>query len=99
MPNKFDLTTDQIKDNIDILMITNTKVDKSFPIRQFFINGFSCTFRLDRDRNVGGILLYIREDIPSKLLAIENAIAAFFVEINLHKKNGYLIAHITQTKQ
>ena len=70
--NKFDLTTDQINDDIDILMITETKVDESFPIGQFFINGFSCTFRLDRDRNVGGILLYIRGDIPSKLLAIEN---------------------------
>ena len=41
----------------------------------------------DRDRNGGGILLYIREDITSKFLAIENIIEAFFVEINLHKKN------------
>ena len=31
-------------------------------------------------------MLYIREDIPSKRLSIENKIEAFFVEINLHKK-------------
>ena len=58
--NKFDLLTYQIKDNIDILMITEIKLDESFSIQQFFINGFSGSFRLDRDRNGGGILLYIR---------------------------------------
>ena len=61
--NKFDLLTYQIKDTIDILMITETKLDESFPIGQFFINSFSIPFRLDSDRNGGGILLYIREDI------------------------------------
>ena len=30
--NKFDLITYQIKGNIDILMITETKLDESFPI-------------------------------------------------------------------
>ena len=51
-------------------MTTETKLDESFPIGHFFINGFSIPFRLDRDRNGGGILLYIRENIPSKLLTI-----------------------------
>ena len=73
-------------DIIDILMITKTKLDKNFPIEQFFINGFSSPFRHDLDRNGGGILLYIREDIPSKLLTIEHIIEAFFIEINLRKK-------------
>ena len=37
--------------------------------------------------NSGGIVLYIREDIPSKLLSIERDLTeAFFVEINLHNK-------------
>ena len=42
--------------------------------------------RLDLNRNGGGILLYIREDIPSKLLTIEHIIEAFFIEINLREK-------------
>ena len=86
MRDKFDLLTYQIKDNIDILMIAETRPDESFPIGQFFMNGFSSLFRLDRDRNAGGMLVYIREDIPSKLLAIENVVEAVFVEMNLHKK-------------
>ena len=40
MRNKFDLVTYQIKDNVDILMITEAKLDESFPIGKFFINIF-----------------------------------------------------------
>ena len=74
--NEFDLITYEIKDNKDILMITEAKLDESFPIVQLFINGFSSPFWLYRDRNGGGTLLYIREDIPSKRLYIENKIEA-----------------------
>ena len=37
LQNKFDLLTYQNKNNIDILMITETKLDESFPIGQFSI--------------------------------------------------------------
>ena len=48
-----------------------------------FMNDFSSPHRLDRNCNVGGILLYIREDIQSKLLSIERDLTeAFFAEIN-----------------
>ena len=67
-------------------MITGKKLEESLPIGQFFMNSFSSPFRLDRDRNGAGILLYIRKDIPSKLLAIQNIIEVFFLEINSHKK-------------
>ena len=56
----------------------------TFHHSQFFIEGFSTPYRLDRDSNDGGILLYVREDIPSNLIAIENkAIESFFVKVNL----------------
>ena len=42
--NKFELLIPQIKDNIDILMIAETKLDESFPASQFLINGFSAPF-------------------------------------------------------
>ena len=45
-------------------MISETKLDASFPNNQFTINGFTAPYRLDRNANGGGILLYIREDIP-----------------------------------
>ena len=86
LQNKFDLLTYQINDNTDIVIIMGTKLDESFPIGQVFINGFSSPFRLDRDRNGGGVSLYMREDISSKLLSVENIIQTFLMEINLHKK-------------
>ena len=42
-------------------MITETKLNKNFSVGQFFINGFSSPFRLDRDRNGGGIFYTIEE--------------------------------------
>ena len=70
--NKFELFNNQIKANIDTLMISETKIDNTFPHSQFFIEGFSTLYGLDRDSNGGGILLYVREDIPSNAIAIEN---------------------------
>ena len=91
--NKFELLKEQIQDNIDILMISETKIDASFPIGQFLLNGYRTPFRLDRKAHGGGILLYVREDIPSKhLLVEENLIEGFFVEINLRNKEMWLLS-------
>ena len=91
--NKFELLAHQIKDNIDILMISETKLDKSFPTSQFFMNGFNSSHCLVRNCNGSVILLYIREDIPSKLLSIKGDFTeAFFIEINLHIKKKWSIS-------
>ena len=83
--NKSELLVDQVKGNIDVLIISETKIDDSFPFGNFLIGGFSKSFRLDRDSLGGGILLYVREDIPSNLLEVETKpIEGFYVEINLH---------------
>ena len=53
------------------------------------IDGYSEPYRFDRNRNGGGVLIYIREDIPSKLLAdhkLPHDIEGIFVELNLRKK-------------
>ena len=98
--NKFQFLISLIKDNIDVLMISETKLDGSFPTSQFMINGFSAPFRLDRNCKSGGIILYIREGIPSRLVSTESGqVKGFFVEINLrNKKFGYSVALIIQRK-
>ena len=40
--------------------------DDTFPDSQFLTESFSVPYRLDRTAKGGGVLLYIREDIPSK---------------------------------
>ena len=85
--NKFDLLTDQIKGNADVLVISETKLDDSFPTGQLKIPGYASPFRLDRDENGGRIMVFVREDIPVKFLSSENKpIEAFFFELNFHKK-------------
>ena len=53
-------------------MVLETKLDNSFPNGQFLIKRYSAPYRLDRDAQGGGIMLFIREDILSKLLAVED---------------------------
>ena len=85
-----------INNNNDILMISETKLDPSFPTGQFHIHGFSEPYRFDGNSSGGGILLYICEDIPSKLILTKMTIEGLFVKINLRKKGGFFAAHITQ---
>ena len=49
-------------------MLSETKIDDSFPIGHFLIHGFSST---DHDSKDDGIMLHIREDILSNLLTTE----------------------------
>ena len=85
--NKFDLLADQIKGNVDVLAIPETKLDDSFPAGQCKILGEASPFRLDRHQNGSGILVFVREDIPLKFLSSEEKpIEAFFRELDLHKK-------------
>ena len=58
--NKFDLLVPAVVRNLDILLITETKIDSSFPEAQFEIDRFTTPYRADRDCHWGIILLYIR---------------------------------------
>lgn len=49
----------------DILVISETKLDQTFPNSQFMIDGFRF-LRIDRNIHGGGLMLYIRSDIPYK---------------------------------
>lgn len=54
--------------NVDILMISETKIDETFPDPQFCIDGYSTPYYLDRNSSGGGILPYVSmlEKIKSK---------------------------------
>ena len=81
--NKFEFLADQVKRKIDVLTISETKIDESFPHGNFLIDGFSSPYRLDRDSKGGGIMLYITEDIPSHFVASDNKpIESLYVELN-----------------
>ena len=87
--NKFETLVSLVTSDIDILMISETKIDESFPLSQFMIDEFSMPYRRDREANGGGILVYFRNNITAKLLKLENLpsdIDAIFTEMNIKSK-------------
>ena len=69
-------------------MISETKLVSTFPSNQFTIEGYAPPIRFDSNGRGGGITLYIREDIPARLLItfLPKDFEGFFIELNLHKK-------------
>ena len=61
--NKFESLVKYVGNNLEI---SETKIGDTLSESQFLIEGFSTPYRLDRTAKGGGILLYIRRDIPSK---------------------------------
>ena len=61
--NKVDMLSYMIGNKIDILMISESKLDDIFPTSQFVIDSFTEPFRLDRTRNGGGILLMLKRTL------------------------------------
>ena len=78
--NKFDQLKILVQDKIDILVVTESKLDP-----QFHIPGYKVPFRKDRNKLGGGIIVFVRDDIPCKKLdvRIPEDIEALFLEINL----------------
>ena len=86
--NKMDYLQHFVDGNIDIFLLSETKLGFPFPNNaQFYIKGYSQPYRLDGSKNGGGLLLYVRADIPSKKLNtnLPSAIESFFIEIDLRK--------------
>ena len=81
----------QITGNFDILMVSGTKLDNSFPVDQFLIDCYGPPIRLERDVHEGVLILFVREDILCKLLSLENKpVDGFYVEKNLRKTKRLL---------
>ena len=75
-----------------MLLISETKLGDSFPLSQFVLEEFTPPYRRDRMEHGGGLMLFIRKDIPSKLLPDINPsrnIDNIFVEVMLRSKMAY----------
>ena len=65
--NKFH-TLDNIVKILDVFLISESKLDNTFPINQFAI-GVHKVFRRDRNRFGGALILHINENTPCKPLS------------------------------
>ncbi len=70
--NKFLSLKTLISDNIDILVVAETKLDSTFTTAQFLIDGFQNQLDMIEMLMGGGLMIYIRDKVPAKeLLDIE----------------------------
>ena len=81
--------------NFDLFTIAETKIDDSFPTSQFMIEGFMRPFGRDRNKDGGGLLIYVRDGAPIKQLngyKFPDDIEAIAIEINLRKQKWVVIS-------
>ena len=84
--NKFELFSSLIGAKIDIFLISETKLNATFPANQFFIQGYSIVYRLDRNDKGRGIMLFVKDDFVTFSLdrySFPVAFEAFCIELNL----------------
>ena len=97
--NKIHMLADIIRGRVDIMLISETKLDNTFPKAQFFLQGYSEPVRLDRTANGGGLLLYLRDDIPVKQLpVIAGNIECVISEVTISKKKWLLLGTYNPSK-
>ena len=84
------MLTHSVTEYIDILMISEIMLDDTFPYALYHLKDFSNPYRSDRHSRGGGILIYVRDNIPSNLVKLDQKFEkfeGFFIELELPKKN------------
>ena len=92
--NKFDGIMDLVAKKLDLFLISETKIDSSFPDAQFSYEGYSKPHRKDRSLGGGGLLVYVNDNIPSRKLnehSLPADIEIMCVELNLKKQKWIVI--------
>ena len=92
MPKKFNSIAEILHSSTDVLLISETKTNSSFPAAHF------TTYRLNRNSNGGGIPLYVKEDISSTLLNTELFIEGFCIETNIRKQKWLYVCTYNPNK-
>ena len=69
----------------DLLTQSLLEVDMSFPNVQFNVPGFKC-HRADRNSRGGGIIAYVRNDLPHLDILVNIPVEALVIEIMVRKE-------------
>ena len=91
--NKFDQLKDTVLKYIGMLILTETKLDETFQISQFLMDGFFKSNKFEKNKHGGEVMVYIRDTIPSKILekhSCPNDIECLFMELYFIKSKRLL---------
>ena len=73
---------------VNVFLISETKIDDTFPISQFLMSGYSNVYRLDRNTG-GGIMLFVKDSLITFAVSgfyFSEKTEIFCVELNLRKQ-------------
>ena len=93
LSSKFEPLTEMVKESIDFFLVTESKLDDTFPMGQFQIEGFSRPIRLDRNRNGGGLIVFMRDDLTCRELkprVLYPELECTFLEVRI-RHNKWLV--------
>ena len=94
LPNKFEDLKILVKGKVDIIVITESELDHTFPGSSFRISGYNERFRKDRNRNGGRILFLLGMIYREKNYRyfFFNEFEFLFIEINLSHSKWLFVA-------
>ena len=84
-----------VSNNVDVLCIAETKLDKSFPEHRFLLKGYKRPYRFDVTDASGGLLVYVNSAIPSRRLPSLSLPADFqvlLIELNLRHHKWLVVS-------
>ena len=104
--SKYEALKCLIKDKLDILVVTETKLDASYTSSQFEIEGFTNPFRLDRHKNGRGVMIFVKSHLSAREIPFGNKphdIEVISLELTLRTKKwpmkeyaSYFFGHVSR---
>ena len=93
--NKSDILAEQLKGNVDVLVISKIKLDTSFEDNQFNIPDYTSPSGRDRNKCGGDLTVFVRKHILSNMLSREvSPRKGIYIELDHRKKKGFFAARI-----
>ena len=85
---------------LDVLFLSETKLDVTFPSPQFHVTGYKC-HRADRNQQGWGIMAYVRNDLPRRRRSHLEHVAlkpveTMIIEMIKRHENGCSCVYIIQ---
>ena len=102
LDKKFEPLMDQVMNNVDILLLSETKLDDTYPSGKYFIEGYKEPIRLDRNKNGGGLLFFVRDDLDSieiKLHKLPKKVEALFLKLRIRNTKWLIVGGYNPDKK
>ena len=99
---KFEPLVDIIRNNIDILLVSETKIDGSFLPGKYFIEGYKEPIRLDRNKYGGGLLFFIKDDLDCveiKSHKLAKKVEAVFLKLKIRNTKWLIMGGYNPEKK